>query len=97
MFVFEANIFLINYENQNGPGTSYMSLSRLPNMFRTLPSLGHFWHFNSKNFLFQKNSISNLCKLFHDVKIPPISTYSVNLKTNMKDENYKNFNISRTK
>lgn len=50
-----------------------------------------------QKLLFQKNSIGNLCKLFHDVKIPPISTYSVNLKTNMKDENYKNFNISRTK
>ena len=96
MFVFEANIFLINYENQNGPGTSYMSLSRLPNMFRTLPSLDHSGTLIQK-LLFQKNSIGNLCKLFHDVKIPPISTYSVNLKTNMKDENYKNFNISRTK
>lgn len=70
------------YEKQEGSWTSYQSLFRRPNMFRSFLSLlinnlANFDAFIQKcSWDIKKITIKNLSKSFHDIIIIPFSTFS---------------------
>lgn len=74
------------YEKQKGSGTSYLSLFRLPNLFRGFLSLV-IHHLANVDALIQRGfraiqngTVDNLCKSFYDAIIFPCSTSSDNFK-----------------
>ena len=66
------------YEKQKGPGASYQSHFKLPDILRSFLSLVmlQFNKIEQVFVLFKKNAIYNLCKPVHDIIVVPFSTSS---------------------